>query len=286
MKEELKAIAEIVNSDIAKEVYNDGAKPMVKSIGGIFGTLFGFVDNVVLYPMKKLNAILEVKAQTFKDELEQKLNNIPEEKRCEPDLSIIGPVLEALKYNLDNDEIRIMFENLIANNVNSDIKNKTHPRFVEIIKQMNHFDAVIFKSIIDGETSIILEPRVSIGKDRIANNLPKYISDCPFEIDEFLISATLTNLDNLGLIDIDFLRYKNIPNIYEDCLNKNKKVNDIYSMFYIQQQFLLNLPPEERERNTKLLVNDLTEIRKEIGSKGVISISDFGIMFSDVCLKS
>ena len=47
MNEELKAISEIVNSDIAKEAYNDGAKPMIKSIGGIFGTLFGFVDNVI-----------------------------------------------------------------------------------------------------------------------------------------------------------------------------------------------------------------------------------------------
>ena len=44
-------------SDIVKEVYDDGARPMVKSIGGIFGTLFGFVDNVILYPMKKLNTI-------------------------------------------------------------------------------------------------------------------------------------------------------------------------------------------------------------------------------------
>ena len=178
-----------------------------------------------------------------------------------------------------------MFENLITNNVNSDTRNKIPPRFVEIIKQMNHIDAVIFKSIIDGETSIILKSKVSIGKDRIATHLPKYISNFPKVMDDFLISASLTNLSNLGLINIDFLRYNNTPNIYEDCLNKNSQVNNIYFMFYSQQAFLLKLPPEVRNNSTNLLVNDLSEIKKEISNKGIISLSDFGKMFSDVCLK-
>jgi hypothetical protein len=50
----INAIDSIVNAEVTKEAYKDGLKPIVNGLGNVCGTVLGFVDNVVLYPLKKL----------------------------------------------------------------------------------------------------------------------------------------------------------------------------------------------------------------------------------------
>ncbi len=40
---------------IAKDVYDDGLKPFVKSTGKILGSTAEVVNNVVMYPVRKIN---------------------------------------------------------------------------------------------------------------------------------------------------------------------------------------------------------------------------------------
>ena len=284
----VKGINEIANSEVAKEVYTDGLKPAVKNVGGVLGTFTGFFNNVVLYPMKKLNFIFEQKALQFQRELEEKYNRIPDEKKCEPDVSVLGPALEVLKYNLDNDEIRIMFENLIANNMNIDMKKLTHPRFVDIIKLMSHNDAVIFKNITERETNGVIRPVIKFGDDRKAKvDLPMYYSNAGDQIDTFSISASLTNLMNLGLVEIDFLRYYTQPDFYEKMVESNCELQNILSSFKSEVDSLKNYPEEYLKQIQLFPFPDVNQIHYDIKHNiGIILVTDFGKMFSDVCLKS
>ena len=68
-----------------------------------------------------INIEYEQKAIAFQREMEKKYNNIPLENRCEPKINIVGPALEALKFNLLEDELREMFKNLF-NHIKPSIK--------------------------------------------------------------------------------------------------------------------------------------------------------------------
>ena len=96
---DLKEIVVEATKEITTETYKDLAKPTMKGVGGFFGTLVGFFDKVVVYPLKKLNIEYEQKAIAFQRAMEEKYNNIPIENRCEPKLNIVGPAMETLKYN-------------------------------------------------------------------------------------------------------------------------------------------------------------------------------------------
>jgi hypothetical protein len=48
----INAIDSIVNAEVTKEAYKDGLKPIVNGLGNVCGTVLGFVDNGVLYPLK------------------------------------------------------------------------------------------------------------------------------------------------------------------------------------------------------------------------------------------
>ena len=54
--------------DFGKDVYNDGLQPVIKEAGGAIGTMIGFFNNVVLYPLRKLNIKFQQKAKAFEKE--------------------------------------------------------------------------------------------------------------------------------------------------------------------------------------------------------------------------
>lgn len=96
----VKETALSVAKETAKDVYADTVQPTAKNVGGFFGTLSGFFNHVVMYPLKKLNIRYEQKAIAFEKEMEHKYNSIPEKERVEPQLHIVGPTMESLKYNI------------------------------------------------------------------------------------------------------------------------------------------------------------------------------------------
>lgn len=51
----VKEAALSVAKETAKDVYADTVQPTAKNVGGFFGTLSGFFNHVVMYPLKKLN---------------------------------------------------------------------------------------------------------------------------------------------------------------------------------------------------------------------------------------
>ena len=79
--------------------------------------------------------------EDYVSKIQNKTQEIPEEFLQEPKLNIVGPALEASKYYIDSEILREMFANLISSSVDSRKSSKTHPSFVEIIKQLSSLDA-------------------------------------------------------------------------------------------------------------------------------------------------
>ena len=77
-----------------------------KQTDGALSTVVGFFNNVVLYPVKKANLTFKYKLEAFEDDLKEKIKDIPEENLQVPPVKIAGPVLEALRYAYDEEELR------------------------------------------------------------------------------------------------------------------------------------------------------------------------------------
>lgn len=202
-----------------------------KQTDGILSTVVGFFNNVVLYPVKKANLTFKYKLEAFEQDFKKKIENIPEENLQEPPLLIAGPVLEALKYTYDEDNLREMYENLLASAMDNRKVNNAHPSFVDAIKQMSPLDAKILSVIVEKRQlrcGQIFFAFPETGKI-ILNGMPKYfVIELADLTDPFIVSASLSNLQRLELINIIDIKFFNMD--YE-ALKSHSYVNERIKYF-------------------------------------------------------
>ena len=139
----------------------------------------------------------------------QKLKNVPAEKIVQPALEIAGPAVQALMFRGEQKELRELFGNLIASSMNADQKDKVHPSFVEIIKNMSADEAKIMKLFVKQyEYPAGIYPTIILRAKRkedtsfvdVINNYSHLgrLAECT----SFDVSHNLENLNRLGLLEL------------------------------------------------------------------------------------
>lgn len=137
--------------NILGQIYTDLAQPSVKAVGQALGTVFEFSTSFLL-PVKLLNEKFKLNFKKRITEYEKKLEEVPEEKRCEVHPQIGTPIIEKLSYTT-NDEIADLFTTLLANASNMDMVNTAHPSFVTMIERLSPDEAKIIK-FLKGKNNI------------------------------------------------------------------------------------------------------------------------------------
>ena len=140
-----------VAKEIAKNVYNDAGKPVAKPTGELVG-LIPRAIKAALSPLEKWILQREYNVAETKKLLEEKLQNTPPELIESPAPHIAVPAMQYISYCMDNEELREMYANLLANSMNKVVKKGVHPGFVEIIKQLSPDEAKILKYINSHKT--------------------------------------------------------------------------------------------------------------------------------------
>ncbi len=217
----------------------------------------------------------ELNMQLYKDSIAQKIVAIPEENLKEPPLSIVGPAVEASKYYIEEEELREMFAELIASSMDKTKETITHTSYVEIIKQLTPLDGENLKLINQNKgEELICRLIVNFddeGYKITRTNLFLANENCT---DQILLSASLDNLNRLGLVTLDYTRYRKIDNIY-DQFKLTKEYNDVKKSIDLQ--------------NLRINNNELSSEKypfvsgPEIGM-GLVSITSFGKNFCATCL--
>ena len=254
MTDEALEITKEVAKVVAKDVYNDGLKGTVTQTGQIIESIVGLFNNVVLYPVKKANELFKYKLEDFRNDLETRLNSLPEDKIVEPDLMVAGPALESLKYTYDKEELRNMYLNLLVSSMNKDTKDKAHPSYVEIIRQLTPLDAKVFKRLNEVGQVACAHPILKLNNTNkvYSSAYPNYIVEELLDLgDEFDLSASISNLIRLGLIHhednsingYDYEKFKNLNIIIKnkqmlDNMN-NLKRNGITTSVEIKKQVIM-----------------------------------------------
>lgn len=233
-----------------------------KETDGVISTVVGFFNNVVLYPVKKANLTFRYKLEAFKDDLEEKIKVIPLENLQVPPTMIAGPALEALKYTYDEEELREMYETLLASAMDNRKLSSIHPSYVDAIKQMSPLDAIVLNKIADYhqlrcvEIKFLIEDGVHEYGDAMPNNFCLELYDLG---DPFSVSRSIINLVRLGLIKIFNGIIKEAD--YEELVNHP----------YVSSR-------------KELFEKDGQDITIEKSNKVIIT-TDYGDAFINVCLN-
>lgn len=247
-------------------------KAVGNTIADIWFLVFGGIGH--LAEKRKLRYAAEL--EKYSNELKEKVENIPGEKRVEADMQIVAPALEASKYCVEKEELRSMFVNLIASSMNSDKMNDVHPIFTDIICKLSPIDATLFKTLTNiGSTDSLLD-----------------INECIFwKISVNRISFSLAVLEQLGLITFGESKKEN---------NDNWKMNEeniFLTLFYnnvqkyysnvvfdtIYTSIIDKLMSLLTEKSTGDTIFPRNKSIIEFFSQNV-SITKLGTKFKDICL--
>lgn len=166
---------------------------------------------------------------------------------------------------MDDIQLRDMYAELLAHAMNSETVDNVHPTFVEIIKQMSPFDALVFKKL----TKTLVQPCISIKYMNKGTKASYPVQDIVAfsDLDAFPLVPTqiaLENLERLRLIEI---------NKGSKYGNAEKYEHLKYSVKEVASAFV-----EDNKQNFD--VNDYQIVYGEF----VILIRGFGQFFARACL--
>ncbi len=258
-----------LKADLTKTVensYEDTFKNPLKTSSDIVSTVLDFFHNTVLYPLQKYNLYAKDKLQNYASELENRAQSIPKKNLVNPRVNILGPAIEGLKYNLDEEYIKEMFTNILISDMNTEKQSKVLPSYIEIVKQLSRDDALIlkfFKENLPLNAPIVNAPILKLKYENVKdhgfyyfhNNLALIYNSSDF----FTLPAiTIDNLLRLKIITIDFSKQLSTSK-YEQVFQKIKASQNIQK--------------------------DLENILKFTYFAGVLEITDFGKNFIDICLS-
>lgn len=251
--------------EVAKDIYADGGKPIVKPTGELVG-LVPRAIKAALAPVEKWILQREYNVEETKKLLEEKLKNVPPEFIQPPEAHIAVPAFQYISYCMDNEELRNMYANLLANSMNEVVKNGVHPGFVEIIKQLSPDEAKMLRYLSTHMTiptiTLRYENEKGEGIDVIKNfsNVGE-LAQCE---DVFEINKYFDNLIRLGLLESS----QALSHLIDKTLYEPLKIHR-----YIR--------PRINEATLQK-----TEYKKVNFQEGYMRLTDYGKSFCNICLNT
>lgn len=194
------------NTEMVKDVYGDAVKPAAQEIGkalvepikGV--TRIGRLLNAICSPIDIWILNKEHSVKETAKLLEKKLEEIPDEKIVTPPNYVFIPALQAISISIDNEVLRDMYANLLAKSVYAETSAQAHPAYVDIIRQMDPIDAIIFKKIVNNQNSLPTKEFCVIDRKNNLTIQNNYFLTNIVTYDVSVVSASLGNLIRLGLV--------------------------------------------------------------------------------------
>ncbi len=182
-------------------VYKDLLRPSAQVIGESLKAVLEFASTPFM-ALQLQNDKLKLNLKKRFDEYAQKLDSIPEDKRCEVHPQIGLPIIEKLTYTTC-DEIADLFTSLLASASSIDTANTAHPAFISMIERMSPDEARILEYLKDKEDIQYCDINVYSNQNSGYDTLFEHVT--MIEEDVALIypentNAYLANLVSLGIL--------------------------------------------------------------------------------------
>ena len=131
-------IAELAKQIPAKEIYGDLASSTAQEIGSASAELVK-VLHLALAPIQFLAAVQD----RYRAFLDRSIRRVPVNQRVAPAPQILGPIIEALRYEPEDTPIDEMFSQLLTSSMHTDRVALAHPAFPNIVRQLSADEARI-----------------------------------------------------------------------------------------------------------------------------------------------
>lgn len=232
-----------------------GADAPAKTLNLLWQATFGRWD-------EKLKQTVEANIRRYAKDIDDEVSKIPNDSiNNNPDISVIGPALEASKYYVEKTDVRKMFAKLIAAEFDARSSDKVHIAFVEIIKQMSANDAKLLKIL--PKVGPLAEFRLYANDRKSYTSLGKDIIYIPGLIEtNFENNAiSINNLSRLGIVELS-----HVSSLVDETIYKAYEVFDEY------------------KQGTKIVQEHPGNYSSMEVSSGSFSITPFGDVFKKICL--
>ncbi|SKA62407.1 protein of unknown function [Succinivibrio dextrinosolvens DSM 3072] len=190
--------------------------------------------------------------------MESKLKQVDPDKIVSPEAYVAIPALESLSYSMDSVELRNLYANLLANAMNKDVKEKVHPAFIEIIRQLTPNEAKLLEIIFKAKIAPVLDLELDNESGTLLQQY-NFTWITEFEYEE--IAIAINNFERIGLIEIPF-----IENYVDDKLYECVRVTQTYKN---HKEYLEKLNKGRVEENKKII------------KKTALGVSFFNVCVSD-----
>lgn len=254
-------------TEVGKNIAEDLTRPTSKSIGDNLGLLVDGVFGWLGLWGEKQKIKQQQNLEEFKNEINSNIESIPTDKLKKPTLYIVGPAIEASKFYFEEKHYKEMFAKLISASCDKRYSDKISPYFVEAIKQLSPRDATIIASFKKESEQSIVNYRYKLINNKGETDCYSHVFYLPGEQQiPDKNSASLVNLERLGLLSINFARH------FVDDSYYNEFTND---PTFIKQK-------EEIAKQSKTVPNYPFE--DLIINKGIVKLTPLGKDFINLCL--
>lgn len=265
---------ELPNETINK-AYDDVAHPAASEVGKFIGRIPRAI-NAALSGIDKWIMQKEYNLSETEKLLAQKMKNTEPQNIVPPEPYVAIPALQSISYCYNNEELRNLYANLLANAMTSANKSNVHPAFVEIIRQFSPNDALVLKEICNRTDAVPLPcAKLSIvlkfkglhiaGQSPMRKIYSDIITDlCQHQLTPKQLSVSLENLTRLGLITFSDI-------ILED--------NSLYD--FVKTSYMYGVVSSDFD---SMKGTDEEPDYIEI-NKSCFYLSDFGELFCSICVN-
>lgn len=254
----------VLTSFITTYLASSSKEGPIKSLNNLWYLTMGKFDNYVdLKKEKDIYNLEKEKEKAFAENLATEINNIPEERIQDPRRMIAMPALENARYILDETELKGMFAKLIAKSMDKEFNEITHPSFSNILSQLSPLDAELFNFIYANSVTPVcrysFEGKGGKGQVPAIENVIIYQNN-PVE----LISASVTNLERLGLIKISYSEHYADDSLYDPLRT--------HEYIALQRRIIMMKGPASKYEDIEM-------------TKGVLNFTTLGKDFAKICLS-
>jgi hypothetical protein len=142
----------------AAEEFGERIRPVGRDAADVVVTVTK-TAKVLLAPVRAVVWGADKIEAWLNQDVEDRLKNVPEHRRRQPDLNIAGPTVDAMRYVGEVPELRNMFANLLASAMDAETADWVHPAFVEVIKQLCPDEAKILEHMSTGVEVPVIDVR-------------------------------------------------------------------------------------------------------------------------------
>ena len=242
-------------------VYKDLLRPSAQVIGESLKAVLEFASTPFM-ALQLQNDKLKLNLKKRLDEYAQKLDSIPEDKRCEVHPQIGLPIIEKLTYTTC-DEIADLFTSLLASASSIDTANTAHPAFISMIERMSPDEARILEYLKDKEDIQYCDINAYSNQNSGYDTLAEHVT--MIEHDVALIYPKNTNAYLANLVSLGILRDK------KGTFRMDKTQYNRIREEYLVEEFTASAVPE---------------IYKSIEvEESYYQVTPFGRLFIQACIK-